>query len=200
MKMSPEKMNVHVDTARQMPQINGKTILACGLVLVLIFMWIKVFIGGSDSTEEADATTIIKNVAKTQKKEVKFKRLQLPFEFGRHDRLTTDIFAPRNTEISNGKDGSSRDSNAEEKIKSQKDAAAKLANKLELDAIILGADKLSHQAFINGKLQVGGDKLEVKLNDKIYELIVVEVFHNKVVLKWNEYTISVRMAKIGNVN
>ena len=87
----------------------------------------------------------------------------------------------------------------QQKIKSQKDAADKLAKKLELDAIILSVDKLSLQAFINGKLQVEGDKLEVKLNGKKYELVVAEIFHNKVVLKWNEFTISVRMAKLDNV-
>ncbi|MBW8016373.1 MAG: hypothetical protein FVQ82_09315 [Planctomycetes bacterium] len=198
MKMSPEKMSVHGNTSRQMPQVTGKTIIAGGLVLMLVFMWIRVFIGGSDSPDEADASVFAANGGKSHNTVMKLKRLPLPFEFGRHDRLTTDMFASRDMEI--GKDGSSKGGkDKDKKIKSQKDAAGKLANKLELDAIILGTDKFSHKAFINGKLQVAGDKLEVKLNDKKYELVVVEVYHNKVVLKWSEYTITVRMAKLDNV-
>ena len=48
----------------------------------------------------------------------------------------------------------------------------------------------------NWKDQLFKDK---HLNGKKYELVVVEVFHNKVVLKWNEYTLTVRMAKLDNV-
>lgn len=198
MKMSPEKTNVHGNTSRRMPQVTGKTIVAGGLVLMLAFMWIRVFIGGSDAPDEADGAVFAANDGKSQNTVLKLKRLPLPFEFGRHDRLTTDMFASRDMGI--GKDGSFRGNiDRNKKIKSQKDAAAKLAKKLELDAIILGTDESSHKAFINGKLHIAGDKLEVKLNDKKYELIVVGVFHNKVVLKWNEYTISVRMAKLDNV-
>jgi hypothetical protein len=198
MKMNPEKINSHVNTSRPMPQLSGKTILAGSLLLVLAFMWVKVFIGGSDTPDNADAAVFVANDNKSQDKVMKLKRLPLPFEFGRHDRLTTDMFASRVT-VSGEGDSSRNDKNREQKIKSQKDAADKLAKKLELDAIILSVDKLSLQAFINGKLQVEGDKLEVKLNGKKYELVVAEIFHNKVVLKWNEFTISVRMAKLDNV-
>ena len=198
MKMSPEKINVHGNASRQMPQVTGKTIIAGGLVLMLAFMWIRVFIGGSDAPDEVDASVFAANGGKSQNTVMKLKRLPLPFEFGRHDRLTTDMFASRDMEI--GKDASSKGGkDRDEKIKSQKDAADKLADKLELDAIILGADKFSHKAFINGKLHIAGDELVVKLNDKKYEMVVMEIYHNKVVLKWNEYTISVRLANLDNV-
>ena len=95
MRMSPGKMNGHANAGRQMPQINGKTILAGGLVLVLAFMWIRVFFGGSDVTEEVNAEVNVVNTAKPQKKVMQFKRRPLPFEFGRHDRLTTDMFSSR---------------------------------------------------------------------------------------------------------
>ena len=190
MRMSPEKMNGHASAERKMPQINGKTILAGGLVLVLAFMWIRVFFGGSDVIEEANAEVNVANTGKPQKKVMQFKRRPLPFEFGRHDRLTTDMFSSRDKK--NNGDSSGND----KVIKSQKDVADRMAKRLELEAIILGVDKLSHKAFINGKLQVAGDILEVKLNDKKYELVVAEIFHNKVVLKWDEYTISVRMSKL----
>lgn len=190
MKMSPGKMNGKANAERQMPQINGKTILAGGLVLVLVFMWVRVFFGGSDVTEEANAEVNVANTGKPQKKAMKFKRRALPFEFGRHDRLTTDMFSSR--DIKNNDDSAGN----YEEIKLQKDVADRMAKKLQIEAIILGANKLSHQAFINGKLLVTGDKMEVTLNDNKYELAVAEIFHNKVVLKWNEYTISVRMSKL----
>lgn len=194
MKMSPEKLNTHSNTPTPMPQMNGKKILAGALLLILAVMWIRVFFGKSDTAKQAEAAVNAEVSEKPQENVKKFKRLKLPFESGRHDRLTTDMFASRGNVIN---DGSSRGNKEnEKKIKSQKDAADKLAKKVELDAIILGADKVSHQAFINGKLQFSGDILEVRLNDENYELEVVEIFHNKVILKWNEYTISVRMAKL----
>jgi hypothetical protein len=201
MKMSTEKMNRHGVAAGQMPKVNGKMILVGGLILVLAFMWIKVFVGGSSATDEANAEVSVASTAIGKKKVIKMKRLPLPFEFGRHDRLTADLFAPRDIGIKVGKTGFYRDNQEkEQKIKSKKDAAGKLAEKLKLEAIIIGVNGLSNKAFMNGKIMVIGDKLELKLNDKKYELFVVEIFHNKVVLKWNEYTISVRMAKLDNVN
>lgn len=196
MRMSPEKMNGHANAERRMPQINGKTILVGGLLLVLAFMWIRVFFGGSDVTEEANAEVNVVNTAKPQKKVMQFKRRPLPFEFGRHDRLTIDMFSSREIRNKNAGNGSSGNEESVKEIKSQKDAADRMAKKLKIEAIILGVDKLSHKAFINGKLQVAGDKLEVKLNDNKYELVVADIFHNKVVLKWDQYTISVRMSKL----
>ena len=197
MKTNPDKINENANASSQMPKVDGKKILAGGLVIVLAFMWIRVFLGGPDTTEQADAQVTVENTGNPPKKVIKFKRRKLPFEFGRHDRLTTDMFS--SSFIRNKKsDGSEDTPDHKEKIRSQKEAADRLAKKLELEAIILGSENLSHKAFINGKIIMIDDELEVKLNDVKYELVVAEIFHNKVVLKWNDYTISVRMAKLKN--
>jgi hypothetical protein len=180
-----------------MPPINGKTIVACGLVVMLAFMWIKVFVGSTEQAKEVASVLMIKE-AKAAAKVLTMKRVPLVNVSGRHDRLTTDMFAPRATDVGNDTDVSSLDEVVE--IKSQKDAAGKLARKIELDAIILGVNSSAHQAFINGRLQIAGDEISIKLSDQIYKIIVMEIFHNKVILKWNEYTISVRMAQLGKVN
>lgn len=180
------------------PQINAKTIVACGLFVMLIFMWVKVFVGGSEGGQEISSALLISE-AKAEIKVLKLRRLPLVHVPLRHDKLTADMFAPKVTEIENDSSEVSIEVEKRVEIKSQKDAAGKLAKKLGLDAIILGVDKSRHRAFINGKLKVAGDEISIKLNDQIYKVIVVEIFHNKVVLKWNDYTISVRMAQLGKV-
>ncbi len=197
MKQNPGKPGSQRHLISSMPQINAKTFVAAFLVVTLIFMWVKVFVGGSEDDQQVGSTFMI-NEAKAGTKSLKLRRVSLPSISGRHDKLTTDMFASRNMEIDNSDESNEGEKKVE--IKSQKDAASKLAEKLELDAIILGVSKSGHQAFINGKIQVAGDEINIKLNDQIYKIIVVEIFHNKVVLKWNDYTISVRMAQLGKVN
>lgn len=182
-----------------MPQVSGKTIVACVLVLTLLFMWIKVFIGGSEDAQEPVGSVLgVKSaMAANVSGALKLKYHSLEYLPGRHDRLTTDMFTSRGLEVENNSSESSKEGeDRRRKMKSQKDVALKLAGILKVDAIIMGTNDSGHQVFINGEIQVVGDELSVKLNEEVYEIKVVEIFHNKVVLKWSDYTISVRMAEL----
>mgnify|MGYP005845748341 CR=1 FL=1 len=192
---TPEKSNNNpVKSIPQIQQITPKRIVAGGLVLILIFMWIRVFLGGGKEVNEASAS-IFKKTPKTEKvnRTRTFKHLDLPFVPGRHDKLANDIFTQKGitTESKNKKKKADTITREAEKA-----AVANLAKSLSLEAIILGKDKPGHQAFIDGNLLMAGDSLNVKFNKKNYKLQVKEIFHSKVILSWGQYTISVKMPKL----
>lgn len=197
MRSDLKAMNNRRGDGRPLPRINGKTIVACGLVVTLVFMWVKIFVGGPKEGQGAIVEDISIKAVKAESKVSSFKHRPLEYLPGRHDKLTNDMFAPRGLEIEKDDSQASKDGNERvKKMRSQKDVAGKLAGMLKLDAIMLGNNAVSRRAFINGKFQQAGDEINVKLNGDVYKVNIMEIYHNKVVLKWNDFTISVRMAKL----
>lgn len=193
MKTSPENVNIPQSVRSAVPPINGKVIVACGLVFLMVFMWIRVFLNKGKTVKAANASTTNQPVDQAGKKEVKLIRTELEFVKGRHDALTHNMFAQKKRSME--KSSSVTVEAGAVDLQAQKDNIGNLASGLKLDAIIMDPGNLRNQVFINGKLLTAGDVLKVEFEDEVYELKVMEIFHNKVVLKWKDLTVSLKMLR-----
>ncbi len=170
-----------------------KTVTALCLIALMIFMWVKVLgkktpvtAAASQRQENVDQDVLGSNV------ELKISFIELPKVPGRNDVLTRDFFAadgwknfirknPGNQEVS-VKGGN------EEVVK-------RMAEKLKLEAIVIGSDG-NPQAFINGKLLSVGGKLFVKYGAGKYECEVLGIEENVVVIKCLEAEIRKELTKV----
>ena len=193
MKTSPENVNIPQSVRSAVPPINGKVIVACGLVFLMVFMWIRVFLNKGKTVKAANASTTNQPVDQAGKKEVKLIRTELEFVKGRHDALTHNMFAQKKRSME--KSSSVTVEAGAVDLQAQKNTISDLASGLKLDAIIMDPGNLRNQVFINGKLLTAGDVLKVEFEDDVYELKVMEIFHNKVVLKWKDLTVSLKMLR-----
>ena len=193
MKTSPENVNIPQSVRSAVPPINGKVIVACGLVFLMVFMWIRVFLNKGKTVKAANASTTNQPVDQAGKKEVKLIRTELEFVKGRHDALTHNMFAQKKRSME--KSSSVTVEAGAVDLQAQKNTISDLASGLKLDAIIMDPGNLRNQVFINGKLLTAGDVLKVEFEDDVYELKVMDIFHNKVVLKWKDLTVSLKMLR-----
>ena len=174
-----------------------KVLMATVLVTVMAFMWIKVLAGNRAQKNEAVAAVAGSAAQQTgdrqQKPQVKITLHPLPVVQGRNDILTHNVFtAGRWKEFPSG--GRIAGGNVNLEI-DRKDAGYidKVAETIILEAVIKGPRP---EAFIQGKLVSVGDKLPVRYNDRIYLFDVVRIYETKVVLKWNDFTVDVKMSQL----
>ena len=86
---------------------------------------------------------------------------------------------------------------ANHKVLNDADHIKKIAKSITLEAVIAGTNP---EAFIDDKLVSVGHKLAVRYNGRIYEFIVTGIHENKVVLKWNDFTVDVKMSQLDEKN
>ena len=66
---------------------------------------------------------------------------------------------------------------------------------MTLDLISIGRNGRGSQALIENKLVSVGSKLAVKYNKQTYEFVVTKIKQNEVVLKWENFSITLTMAQ-----
>jgi len=194
--MKPNLTNVNNSSGliRRLPLKKGKIVTAVGLIAIMGFMWGRVFISRRGSKNEAKAATALaaqETKATQQQKEpdVKISFVQLPVVPGRNDVLTHDIFtAQRWNSFPQGTDTGA----SEVVLQNDNEYINKIAETITLDAVIAGQNP---EAFIENKLVYVGSKLPVNYNDRIYEFTVAEIHETKVVLRWNDFVVDIKMSQ-----
>jgi hypothetical protein len=197
MKINSPNVNTVSGLISRSPFKKPKVLTAAVLISIMAFMWVKVLVNhraGKNEAKAATARTVAqKAAAGQQQKLVKITLHPLPVVPGRNDVLTHDIFTADRWKAfpSNGRAGSGTSTN---KI-NRNDAGYidKIAETITLEAVIAGT---SPEAFIEGKLVSVGHKLPVRYNEQIYEFTVIEIYGTKVVLKWNDFTVDVKMSQL----
>jgi hypothetical protein len=197
MKLNSTNINGVSDLLHRSPFRRPRVIAATLLVTVMAFMWIKVLINHRAEKNEA-AAAVARTAAEAQavgtqtQRQTRISLLPLPVVPGRNDTLTNDIFTANGWNTfpgaadtgSKGPDGAIRTYDG--------DFIDKIAQSISLEAVITGPNP---EAFIGNKLVSVGHILAVRYNDKIYEFTVAQILENKVVLKWDDVSVVLKMSQ-----
>jgi len=197
MKLNSPNVNTVSGLISRSPFKKPKVVTATVLISIMAFMWVKVLVNHRAEKNEARAasaqTTAQKAAAGQQEKLVKITLHPLPVVPGRNDVLSHDIFTadrwrafPSNNRAASGTFPKEIDRNDAGYID-------KIAETITLEAVISGTNP---EAFIGDKLVFVGHKLPVRYNEQIYEFTVTEIHETKVVLKWNDFTVDVKMSQL----
>lgn len=198
MKLNSTNTNGASDLLRRSPFRRPRVIAAALLVTVMAFMWIKVLINHRAEKNEARAA-VARAAAEAQavgtqiQRQTRISLIRLPVVPGRNDTLTNDIFTADgwNTFPGAARSGSEGPDGAIPSY--DDDFIDKIAQSISLEAVIAGPNP---EAFIGNKLVTVGQTLAVRYSDKIYEFTVAQIHANKVVLKWNDFTVDVKMSQL----
>lgn len=198
-----QKNHDRVDLLGHLPAKKAKIIIAVVLVTAMAFMWAKVLLGEKTENPKGSALGTVdarnQSAEPDEKPAVKISYIQLPAVPGRNDVLTKDIFTSRNwTAFDWGNDEDAE--NVE--IISQDDGRQMHENNIRQIAEYVTVDAISTdqsgkiQAFIQDDVVSLGDTLTVEHNGHAYEFIVMEIQTDKVVLGWENCTVTLQIAQL----
>ena len=165
-----------------------KVVMAGCLVLVMAFMWVRMFSKkGPASTAAAVPAQQSQAGASAGSSELRISFVELPQVEGRHDVLTRDFFAAAGTDLDGTEETNILLDDSSEKY------VRKVAASLKLKAIVLGRNP---QPFINGKLLAVGDKLVIDDGDGTYECEVVRIEEKMVLMRYGEAEIQLKLSDV----
>ena len=162
-----------------------KAVVASALIVVMIFMWGRLFAG--KGPKKTIAAAVAAKTIPNQKQgntETEMPLVELPKIKGRNDVLARDFFAV-------GTDGLNDDNVDIITINSNEEIAKKITNKMELEVIEAGRYP---RAFINNKLLAVGDKLIITDKLEKYECKITAIKNNRVFIKCGEIEIVLKLA------
>ncbi len=178
---------------------NGKTVAAVVLVSVMLLLWGRVLLKGRGGPAEAAGSEMnpAESLAVPAVRPVTVVPVELAFEAGRHDVLTSDMFSTDQWEALHAV--------AEDKpvvvVKEdtrEKQLLRKLENiaaMLKLEAIIHAADGTPLQVFVNDAILTVGSVLTVREGPEQYELVLTAIGENEALFDWNGASITLKMTE-----
>jgi len=202
-------INKGLDLIGRMPASKNRVFLAVGLISLMTFMWIRVFVrAGSDSNNVSAAPvkmTESQAIGQSGQRQVKLSYIQLPVIPGRNDMLKRDIFSVKNCRTfdaynKNGTKHGKTDTLARIQDTGGDPDITEIEKKLRLEAVIAGDNGQPGEAFIENQFVSVGSTLAVDYDGRIYEFTVLKIDENEVVLKWKEFTIAVKMSPSDETN
>ena len=177
-----------------------KAVFAICLVVLMLFMWIRVFTKkGPASAQAAPATTVTKGQQENSTPPIKLTFVELPEVSGRHDVVNRDFFDSHNWDefiTDNAGSSSIREVNMASGINTQEIRRA--SDKLKLESIWMGSDAL---AYINNTPLKVADTLLISEGSKTYEFEVVSIVEKEVVVRCEGVEVLLKLSQItGNSN
>ena len=202
MKSPPTDKSVRSRQVKVARRISKKTVMAIGLILVMIFMWGRLLFSGDSDVKSAKGNTmLVIPPAVIDQYVSKLERVELPVIAGRNDMITHDMFQKAGWSGSKSNTVTvESQSFTEQGANTQEMKIRQIAGSLELGAIIDGVKGASNEAFVDGKLVSSGSKLMVRRSGMVYEFTVESIMRDRVVLKWNEFTVSIKMSEANEVS
>lgn len=182
-----------------------KVIIAVVLITIMTLMWVRVLVRSKSDAKAAQSkadSALVNSYAGKQNKqpEIRLSYIELPVVKGRNDCLTRDIFRSQNWKAFSSvtdPDPATGENTTEStnRYDIYKTRIRQIAKTMALDLISIGRDGRTSQALIENKLVSVGSKVAVKYNKQTYEFVVTEIKQNKVVLKWENFSITLTMAQ-----
>jgi hypothetical protein len=171
-----------------------KGILAVCLLLLMAFMWIKVFTGKSPKTAEAEQAANPVQSDELQNLDALVTYLDLPDVEGRNDVITRDAFASNGWKdfVNKDKNVVTREVNVVPGDSAEKNIG-KIAENLKLEAFVMGS---SPRAYINDKILSVGDKLLVSDGIDNYECEVIMIENNSVIVRCGKAEVTLKLKKV----
>lgn len=171
-----------------------KATMAVCLILLMAFMWVRVFFKKPQSTEGAITSDQTKN-EQSSNPTLKISFIELPKVVGRNDIISRNFFASNGWQNFNGRGGNIV--SIEEVKVVQGDVTEKVikkvVQKLRLEAIWIGD---SPKAYINDKVHSVGDTLLVNDGADQYEFEVVAIEDNTVLIRCGKAEVKLKLKKV----
>jgi len=170
-----------------------KSVLAAGLVTLMIFMWVRVFLNqGPEGVEAAEMQDML--VEEQQNSSVKVSFIDLPYIQGRHDNLARDIFSWNQWQ---GSQNDKRNLQNREKVdvlseEGKEGVIRRIAGQLQLEAIELGKKP---RIFLNDEFLSKGDKIRIEAGNENYECEVISIQQEGVLIQCGQSQIRLRLAE-----
>ena len=180
-----------------------KMIIAAALISLMIFMWARVILsskaGNNASAAGAETQAAIENAQQQNAEEINIDYIELPVVSGRNDKLSRNFFDADNfTAFPLDPDGSyvpGSGSRNNGDSQDQNRNIDQIVQTIKVDAIIVGDESGKGEVFIAERLLSNGSTFDVNHKGRIYEFEVMEVFESKVVLKWKDVTVTIKMSQ-----
>jgi hypothetical protein len=170
-----------------------KTAIACVLITIMAFMWIRVF----TRPEPAAAGAAPARTGSVQRHTpVKVKRIELPKSPERHGALQRDFFAAKDGTYFRPKAVAQNTGTDKEvpvaSANRVQEVIHRVAQTLKLEAVLWSE---SPQAFINDQLLSVGSKLTVKDGAAAFEFEVLQIHVDSVLVKCNDTQLTLKLAQ-----
>jgi len=173
-----------------------KTMVACVLVSLMLFMWLRVLIGHRPAAAEAAPPA---KPAETSSRTgpAKVTLVELPESPGRHDSIARDFFVAQDESYAR-RPAAGRNTGTEKEVPvvsstNAQEVIQRVARTLKLDAVFL---RENPQAFLNGDLLRVGDKLTVKDGTASYEFEVLQIYMDSVLVACNGVQLTLKLAPV----
>ncbi len=158
-----------------------KTAMACALVSIMVFMWVRVLLGHRPAATGAMSSP--RPAASSRLGPVKVTFVELPKSPGRHDAIARDFFAAsEGSFVRRRTAGRYTGTEKEVPVVSSHNALEviqRVARTLKLEAVLWSE---SPRAFLNDQLLGVGSKLTVKDGTVSYEFEVLQIYMDSVLV------------------
>ena len=171
-----------------------KTAVACALVSIMVFMWVRVLLGHRPAA--AGATPSPRPAASSHPGPVKVTFVELPRSPGRHDFIARDFFAASEGSFARRKTAG-RYTGTEKEVPvvsshSALEVIQRVARTLKLEAVLWSE---SPRAFLNDQLLSVGSKLTVKDGTASYEFEVLQIYMDSVLVGCDDMQLTLPLAQ-----
>ncbi len=173
-----------------------KTVMACALVSLMVFMWIRVLIGHRPAAAEA-APPPKPAATSSGLGPVKVTPVDLPKSPGRHDVIARDFFVASDESYARRKNAG-RNTGTEKEVpvastSNVQEVIRRVAQTLKLEAVFL---RERPQAFLNDQSLSVGDKLTVKDDTASYEFEVLQIYMDSVLVECQGIQLRLKLAQV----
>jgi len=172
-----------------------KTVVACALVSIMLFMWVRVLTGHRPAAADAvSPSRPAATLAGTGPAKVTF--VELPKMPGRHDSIARDFFAAPDGSFIR-RNTADRNTGTEKEVPivssySVQEVVQRVARKLKLEAVLWSE---SPRAFLNDQLLSVGSKLTVKDGSASYEFEVLQINMDSVLVGCEDMHLTLKLAQ-----
>jgi hypothetical protein len=196
--MAPNRKMSVPSARRLLDRLRGggkKTVMACALLLIMLFMWVRVVVGHRPAPAAA-APQPVQTESVPRKAPVKVKLVELSVLPGRHDSIERDFFTGIERTYAR-RDSAGRDTGTEKEVpvvssNSAQEVIQRVAKTMKLEAV-LGRER--PRAFINDQLLSLGGKLTVKDGAEIFEFEVLQISADAVLVECKGVQLTLALAQ-----
>lgn len=174
-----------------------KTAVACALILVMLFMWVRVFLGHRPAAAAA-APAPASSASAPRPAPVKVTLVDLPKVPGRHDSIERDFFTvPEGTALRRSSAG--RNTGTEEEVpvvstNRVQEVIQRVAKTMKLEAV-LSRERESPRVYIDDQLLSVGGKFTVKDGAAVLEFEVLQIHDDAVLVGCEGIQLTLELAQ-----
>jgi hypothetical protein len=177
-------------------RMGGKRTAVAGvLVLILVFMWLRVFLGhraaGAAAAPPASAATTVAPTSATS-----VQRIELPRIPGRHDAIQRDFFVMKDRALFRREAaGGGAGTVIEVTVASSQDVPEviqRVARTMKLEAVLWNE---SPRIYINDRLLEVGDRCVVKNGAQSFEFEVLQIYVDSVLVECAGVQLTLKLAQ-----